>query len=732
MAETSIKKKVPLISVPYYKELLRELRTICIVFAVIEAVRGLLAGFGDPLGGLTSLMTAGLLAGDLLILYFLVCGVKFLAGHLSRGSWDFRGSLPLAKKTMAATYILAVLTYGAVVFAARFLGIVLGELIVRISGMELSSIPAALGAEAFDMFTNLLTGLSLYCLIMAVGSSAHGFFSRVAAVAAVLLVPTFYLRTAEKLSDSGYSIGELFLPIGMRGRALVEFIVLVLITAAAVVVAIFAYSNARAETANKPARTRWLHVLIGLGFSLIVGLFVLVVAVSISRDFVLEYAFEVDSSALKMSTIIGFAIAVLLMLITYTAYMAVTLKSFKAACKRLMFFPIALLVLFSVIPLAHIAKGKWNRIDFSANNIKSVSVIDGTVENYSSQDYGSTLFEVMGDHSSRGRSGAEKVAITDPELIKNVSEIAELLKDNSPEYTSARWLIDRFGSFFGYSLIEEIEVTLNDGTIWSVPVDIGFFDESFASAALENKEYIEKFASMDRFSSARIFIPGHLGRDFEEVFFEELRSLSPEDRAAAFSPVFTNTETNWYGMQDSDLLGTLSLLGENNSIGTVTIVSPTYDNVIGVRITNKMPRSYALYLEKVNELSKSWEDYDEFERRLENCDFVSFSGSLADGMIYLDFNPNDPDLSSSERSRMEEACRILADALKRDTADQNAGILVKFPADSLTTEKTDDSGRTAHYFDNYHELISSRKQFYIRLTPEECIKLWTADGKNRY
>lgn len=712
MNETKLNNKVPLISGPYYKEILREMRTIGIVFAAIQLLFGLVGEIGGSAGVIFSAMTGGIIKRDIFIIYFLVAAMNFHKGHLSRGSWDFRGSLPVAKKTMAATHLLATLTYAAIIFFAHYVGVAIGEIIIRIPGIRISSIPPAFGASALSMIKNCLTGLLLYSGMMVLGSVIANMFSLIVAAFVIIELPGLLKNVIGSLSVGGSNLRAAFLPIGTRGHEAIDWIELVIGAVIVLILGVIAYSNARAETYGKPARKNWIHIAVGIGLAMVTGLGVLSIGLSqIVRA--IGSSFSETSGFETKDYIIICAVALILMLIVYTVYMWITLRSFKKACKRIAFLPIAAALMALVIPFAMLANAKWKKADFRASNIDYVTILDGTLEN-PDQDYMLLLYD---DYSAiRGRTGAERVKLNDPEMIKLVSEEAETVRKSMMTTSSIDNAIASMIIGMGYT--PSIELTLKDGTTWTLPINRSFVATYVAPYALKNAEFTEKLAGMDRFKGARVF--SDLGREFDKTLLEELEALSPADRAQIFcssttaiAAVTEMTDGNY------NLGAVMDMLNNRGTVfGTVTIVSPTYDHSINVNITDKLPKTAALYVKLVNERTRNWKDFDELTRRLESGEFGSFSAMVtsANNSIGFLITPHDKTQNPAYIEKSLEAARILANAMKRDTDVRDTKHLVCLDMEQFTLG----SGRPDDGESSYtNDIIRESKQIFITLTDSE-------------
>ena len=112
------KNRVPFFSKSYCREMLREFSTTGIVFASIEFVASMLSFFGITQNLLSMLLFGANVyiqssAVSYVSLFCFVAGFVFVVKHLVRSAWDFRGSIPVAKRTMLISAFTAMLACAA-------------------------------------------------------------------------------------------------------------------------------------------------------------------------------------------------------------------------------------------------------------------------------------------------------------------------------------------------------------------------------------------------------------------------------------------------------------------------------------------------------------------------------------------------------------------------------------------------------------------------------------------
>ncbi|HBV79391.1 MAG TPA: hypothetical protein DEF33_00280, partial [Clostridiales bacterium] len=159
------KNRVPFFSKSYCREMLREFSTTGIVFASIEFVASMLSFFGITQNLLSMLLFGANVyiqssAVSYVSLFCFVAGSVFVVKHLVRSAWDFRGSIPVAKRTMLISAFTAMLAWAGICAAANILGAFVGSLVSTISNSSVLVPSFAMVAEAIG--ESLLRGLMLF------------------------------------------------------------------------------------------------------------------------------------------------------------------------------------------------------------------------------------------------------------------------------------------------------------------------------------------------------------------------------------------------------------------------------------------------------------------------------------------------------------------------------------------------------------------------------------------
>ncbi len=650
--------RIPFISGPYYKESLRELKVLGIIAAAVQLLYGLSASFGNSGSAIATLVigTAASAVKTVFQLYFFIAAIIFVRSHISRNSWDFRGSIPIAKRTMFASFTAAVLTFAVIIFAANYAGALIGELIRLIPGCEAGGIPAGYGMSAVTLLTALLAGLCLYSGIVIIGSLVTKPFGVIIAVAAVLFLPSLYLSFAGMLKETNMSFGELFFPFPSGTKSVLVPALAALFAAVVTVLAYFAYANAQAETFNKPARAKWVHITLGLLLASVVGLLILVI-VTAALWFVREMQYPDSGPIMREPDFISAMIAAaVIMVVVYVGYMWAGLKSFKKACGRLVYLPIALAFIASALLLAKGADAIQKKLDFSAENIKYVTVNDAVFANSESRAY---IYDgIIPVDQSRGSSGAQLVRLTDPDLIALVSDTAEKLKDDAWDGRLITQVVTRLmlGNEVG-----SIEFTLKDGRTFALPPEITWMSALTREHAFANEEYRARATDVSRFKNGFVFRPAGLDKEFARTLIEEIESLPPEDRIDIFTdPDQTSFET--------EMLYT----GPSDSLAKVLLVSPTYDHSVVLNLTSKLPRSRALYMKQLTDSAKKNPACQQLLSRLASSNYDYLYGEIilvkngSSKVSEFQFFPNDADMEPAYNEHARKMSALIGESFEKD------------------------------------------------------------------
>lgn len=706
------KAKAPFFSGSYYRELLRELRLIGIVFAVIQLIYGFAGEFGSSSNiGLLSIFTLSVggatkIHSDVFAVYFFVCALVFFSTHLNRRSWDFRNSLPIAKRTMFVCHFAAVLTWAAVIFAANFLGAFIGEGVRLITASE--TIPDGFGMSAASMLRSVVSGISSYCLLVIIGSIVANAISIIVAIGIIAILPMLFSTLVSFLREYGITARELLMPLGIRGTQTAGTVASVVLMVILAVLAYIAFGKSRVETAQRAARTEWLHVLIGIGGAACVALFAsILVAQNLPHRGAI---YEMKEFYIRSLICGGIA-----MLLAYFFYMWITGRSFTKALKKCVFVPIAFIAVGLAALIAFAADKKWEKLDFSVSNIDHIRLTDDAFSNENYYYYDSYIFGSY-KNSTRGSSKAYNVKITDEKLLKAASEIA----DNS-KYTSSAG--SYYGIFSAYAWIQpdNIEVVLKDGSKWAFS---GNYSEILYEDAARCEEYINEFASLKRFGSAKLLVPNLRNSEIGKTLIEELNAMEPVERAK----LFARTGGNHYGdyFYSGIMPEAVTQTDEDGYGYYLTIASPTYDHVAQIELSSKLPRTTELYMKLMTEKSKAHKDYDDFISVLENRKFEDIGGSFClfeDGVMHsaviIDVYVGDNYSEFSETSR--EFCTVMADCIKNGQPIEGADHVVGLDVSYIYYLLSNGEGNAAGYYSRLYD--NGRAVFFAGVDAQTADKI---------
>lgn len=678
------KAKASLFSGSYYKELLKELMVLGIVCAALQLFYGIMGEFGEGASNSPLVLLFGFgmnrVHPDIFTLYFFASALSFLFTHVHRKNWDFRNSLPIAKRTMFACHFAAVMTWAAIIFIANFIGVFIGEGL-RIA-MSSTSLPDGFGMSAVSMIKSVISGVTSYCIIVIIASVVNRVFSVLAAFGVVIGLPILFIGFESYIRYRGMYTLELLFPLGINGLETFKLIVSILFALLLIVLAYIAYGKSRVETFQKPARTEAINVLIGLGVAACVGL----IATFAFENSDLMRFYQSGPKYESSNWYLCIVYACIPMLIAYFIFMWISQRSFVRALKKLVFLPLVLVVFGAAILIAMIADKKWEKLDFSVENIDYVRIKDEHFGLNSQPDYYSYAFFSSGSQS-RGSSKAFNVKHTDSAVLLSASTLAKNSKDNS--YDSVAML---FESYIDSDYTKKIEITLKDGTKWGVK---GNNHSGPATAkgriALEdvedNKEYIDALGSLDRFKNGKVIYPLNLGSEFNKTLLDELASLSSIERARIFISAASNNLGYHPYVHDSAPI--FKSDEWSSSYGyTLMLASPTYDHVSLIDLGEHLPKTTELFMKLMDKKTRSHKDYGEFITMLKNVSFAQLEGRfivLKDGKmlehgLQLEDSASPVNSNAStdkEYSRMAgEICTLLAECIEAKEPIENASTVI--------------------------------------------------------
>ena len=486
------KNRVPFFSKSYCREMLREFSTTGIVFASIEFVASMLSFFGITQNLLSMLLFGANVyiqssAVSYVSLFCFVAGSVFVVKHLVRSAWEFVGSL-----------------------------------VSTISNSSVLVPSFAMVAEAIG--ESLLRGLMLFGGFVLVFSLSTRTFPTIVLAFVCLLLPNIAYNALMNNTESAFTFTELLFPVSPAASTFLNCLVRVLCCAAVLIAAYFAFVNAQAETAGKPARTRWIHVLISIGFALTAAL---MFTKNVFYPDVYSGSPQIAWNHLIAPAIVG--------IVVYFGFSWITLRSFKSAVKRLMFFP-AVLAGVAIVLLCSAAMTKVSeKIEIRASNIEYVTVQGGLVP---PSDAYSLCW--------RGNKDSERMQLRDEmlfdyceQLSKNNFEYISTYTFASPESyaiePSALGFSSTISSVDIFDRSVTLAVKLKSGQTYYYPA---FLDSCVFSSKNEllslrsilsmNTDYVESNVNLSRFENGKVALPHGLDANFHDTLMRELKALDSD------------------------------------------------------------------------------------------------------------------------------------------------------------------------------------------------------------
>lgn len=610
------KTRIPFFSKSYFREMLREFTTVGIVFAAIEFAASLIAFLGAPLD-LYSLFAYSMeiyvqpSAVSCIGYFCFFAGLIFALRHLSRTSWDFRGGIPFAKRTMLVSAFFALLAWIVVCIAANILGALFGILFSSASGTALIYPNVAMVAEKIGC--SLLSGLTACGALVVIFSLTSRTTVIIAAGFTCAFLPKLVCKTIENNSNSNISLSQLLFPVSPEVSALLGWLFRILLCVAALIAAYFAYVNAQAETSGKPARAAWVHVLIGLGFSAIWALIFMGDILPFgSAEAFLRYQWTL----LIPPAIAGF--------IAYFAFNWITMRSFKAASKRLMFYPVLLSGLALTLLFAKAATRAAEKIEIRANNIDYVTVQGGLVP-----------YDSLTSDCWRGNQDSEKIKLRDEKLFAFCEKYA------TGNYNNDFVLFGPTGVSFARDYVlgcVTLAVKLNNGKTYTfftslestLDVTPGY-TASLKDILLSNSEYAESNINLSRFKNGKVVIPRGLDSDFYNTLMRELEALDSDELLEQFRiteriPMVSDALDTW---------NYETFTGSDFGLNTVVLSDAGGYYCRPVRINEKTPESLNMLIAYYNRRTEKSLDFKTGIEMLQSERYNVVIGTVSD----VDHNP---------------------------------------------------------------------------------------------
>lgn len=629
------KNRVPFFSKSYCREMLREFSTTGIVFASIEFVASMLSFFGITQNLLSMLLFGANVyiqssAVSYVSLFCFVAGFVFVVKHLVRSAWDFRGSIPVAKRTMLISAFTAMLAWAGICAAANILGAFVGSLVSTISNSSVLVPSFAMVAEAIG--ESLLRGLMLFGGFVLVFSLSTRTFPTIVLAFVCLLLPNIAYNALMNNTESAFTFTELLFPVSPAASTFLNCLVRVLCCAAVLIAAYFAFVNAQAETAGKPARTRWIHVLISIGFALTASL---MFTNDVFYPDVYSGSPQIAWNHLIAPAIVG--------VVVYFGFSWITLRRFKSAVKRLMFFPVVLAGVAIVLLCSAAMTKVSEKIEIRASNIEYVTVQGGLIP---SSGFYSLCW--------RGNKDSERMQLHDEMLFDYCEQLSKADFDyiSTYAYTSSESQIIGHSLFNPSSVIRSLDrfentvtlaVKLKSGQTYYYPASLDSYDYSWKNEEftlrdilLMNTDYVESNVNLSRFENGKVALPHGLDANFHDTLMRELKALDSDKLLHQFgiggeddgdSAEFMNP---WSFMESGEF-------GNDFQFAVLSDISGNYCRVVAV--DENTPESLRMLISYENRKTEKKRGFNETLSALESGSFNIVGGSISglDDMFQSNF-----------------------------------------------------------------------------------------------
>ncbi|MCH5279474.1 MAG: hypothetical protein J1E60_06755 [Christensenellaceae bacterium] len=624
----TVNRKVKLFDRAFMMEMFRALLPLGVVFAVLELLGAFnIVNLASVTMGIQN--TSSVYSGYI-TLYFALAGYIAAAKLRKKHFSNLYGCIPLAKRTIWGSSLLAALMWGAVVVCAHIAGYALFWGVIAKGINSFSTVPPSHYEHILSLLRVILTGIAAYGAGYLFTSVTGGTVSLLVALFSTLLCLSFVESMLFTWSLPEFSLTALLLPVHPSMREIIDWIWGVLLAAGLLIASYFAFIRSRAESIGKPAGSKALHIAIGT----IIGLCACFIAstaqvsnLSLRTD--LNGTF--DPFSVPFKTII---IPILIGLIVYGIYMCISRRSFKNGLRMLAFYPITIVVFVVTAFLSTEVVGLDNSvvIDFDTLDCAFVAgnaselFADSAYYGYYDSDYGflggdNPLDEVS--CKGIGADGEQYYELRDPRLLET---IVRAYKEGELYAYYENGLID--AAVYGWFGIDsQIVVRLKDGRHYTLI----FYPSSemgmkLRSRILKDDGYVDMATDMTRFENAHIATPavfdGRInGESLAETLLNELRALTPSERAKVF------------GMTAGDRYFV--------HYGSVFIASPMNKCMQLVYLTDLTPKSSALYMRLCNEYEREKGTFEYLEnamaeRKIDSAamTLIGKDGSVLCGGIY--------------------------------------------------------------------------------------------------
>lgn len=629
------KNRVPFFSKSYCREMLREFSTTGIVFASIEFVASMLSFFGITQNLLSMLLYGANVyiqssAVSYVSLFCFVAGFVFVVKHLVRSAWDFRGSIPVAKRTMLISAFTAMLAWAGICAAANVLGAFVGSLVSTISNSSVLVPSFAMVAEAIG--ESLLRGLMLFGGFVLVFSLSTRTFPTIVLAFVCLLLPNIAYNALMNNTESAFTFTELLFPVSPAASTFLNCLIRVLCCAAVLIAAYFAFVNAQAETAGKPARTRWIHVLISIGFALTASL---MFTNDVFYPDVYSGSPQIAWNHLIAPAVIG--------VVVYFGFSWITLRSFKSAVKRLMFFPVVLAGVAIVLLCSAAMTRVSGKIEIRASNIEYVTVQGGLVP---PSDAYSLCW--------RGNKDSERMQLRDEmlfdyceQLSKNNFEYISTYTFASPESyaiePSALGFSSAISSVDIFDRSVTLAVKLKSGQTYYYPA---FLDSCVFSSKNEllslrsilsmNTDYVESNVNLSRFENGKVALPHGLDASFHDTLMRELKALDSDKLLHQFG-IGGEEKADPAELMNPWSFSESGEFGNDFQFAVLSDISGNYCRVVAV--DENTPESLRMLISYENRKTEKKRGFNETLNALESGSFNIVGGSISglDDMFQSNF-----------------------------------------------------------------------------------------------
>ena len=425
---------------------------------------------------------------------------------------------------------------------------------------------------------------------------------------------------------------QLLFPVSPAASTFLNCLIRILFCAAVLIAAYFAFVNAQAETAGKPARTRWIHVLISIGFALTASL---MFTKNVFYPDVYSGSPQIAWNHLIAPAVIG--------VVVYFGFSWITLRSFKSAVKRLMFFP-AVLAGVAIVLLCSAAMTRVSeKIEIRASNIEYVTVQGGLVP---PSDAYSLCW--------RGNKDSERMQLRDEmlfdyceQLSKNNFEYISTYTFASPESyaiePSALGFSSTISSVDIFDRSVTLAVKLKSGQTYYYPA---FLDSCVFSSKNEllslrsilsmNTDYVESNVNLSRFENGKVALPHGLDANFHDTLMRELKALDSDKLLHQFG-IGGEEKADPAELMNPWSFPESGEFGNDFQFAVLSDISGNYCRVVAV--DENTPESLRMLISYENRKTEKKRGFNETLSALESGSFNIVGGSISglDDMFQSNF-----------------------------------------------------------------------------------------------